>query len=47
VLTWSNHWIALPEFDQAIQRFLEEEENYVRRYQKEAVSYLPFRQENN
>ena len=47
VLTWSNHWIALPEFDQAIQRFLEEEENYVRRYQKEAISYLPFRQENN
>lgn len=45
VLTWSNHWIAHPEFDQAISRFLEDEEKYIRRYQKEAANYLPFRQD--
>jgi len=42
-LTWSNHWIAHPEFDQAISRFLEDEEKYIRRYQKEAAQYLPFK----
>jgi len=43
VLTCSNHWIAHTEFDQAISRFLEDEEQYIRRYQKEATAYLPFK----
>jgi predicted N-acyltransferase len=47
VLTWSNHWIANSDFDHAIQRFLQDEESYVRRYQKEAAAYLPFRQESS
>ena len=46
VLTWSNHWIANPDFDQAIHRFLEDEEKYVRRFQKEAACYLPFKKED-
>lgn len=46
VLTWSNHWIAHPDFNKAISNFLEDEEKYIRRYQKEAASYLPFKQEN-
>ncbi|MBT5483491.1 MAG: N-acetyltransferase, partial [Gammaproteobacteria bacterium] len=37
------HWIAHTEFDQAISRFLEDEEQYIRRYQKEATAYLPFK----
>lgn len=44
VLTWSNHWIANPDFDHAIRRFLQDEANYIRRYQKEAVNYLPFKE---
>lgn len=47
VLTWSNHWIGNPDFDHAISRFLADEEKYIRRYQKEAFSYLPFKQEDN
>jgi len=47
VLTWSNHWIDHPDFDAAIRRFLDEEADYVRRYQQEAANYLPFRQENS
>lgn len=43
VLTWSNHWIANPDFDHAIGRFLADEEKYVRRYQQEAAAYLPFK----
>ncbi|MFT5322077.1 MAG: putative N-acyltransferase [Pseudohongiellaceae bacterium] len=43
VLTCSNHWIAHTEFDQAIGRFLEDEEQYIRRYQKEASAHLPFK----
>jgi len=46
VLTWSNHWIGNPDFDHAISRFLADEEKYIRRYQKEAFNYLPFKQED-
>jgi hypothetical protein len=44
VLTWSNHWIANPDFDKAIRHFLQDEESYIRRYQKEAMKYLPFKE---
>ena len=46
VLTWSNHWIANPDFDHAIHRFLKDEEQYVRRFQKEAAACLPFKEES-
>lgn len=41
--THSWHWIAHPEFRQAIGGFLEEERNQVGAYQKEAEKLLPFR----
>ena len=47
VLTWSNHWIAHAEFGHAISRFLEDEEKSIRRYQKEASRYLPFKVEGS
>jgi len=43
VLTYSNHWIAHPDFDHAIGQFLADEEKYIRRYQQEAAQYLPFK----
>jgi len=46
VLTWSNHWIAHPDFNRAIGNFLADEEKYVRRYKEEATGALPFKQEN-
>jgi len=46
VLTWSNHWIGNSDFDHAISCFLADEEKYIRRYQKEAFDYLPFKNTN-
>lgn len=43
-LTYSAHWMAEPAFQEAIERFVQEEEDYVRRYQQDAKDYLPFRQ---
>lgn len=44
VLTHSFHFIEQPAFRQPIQHFLAEEADYVRRYQQEAQSALPFKQ---
>lgn len=42
-LTYSCHWIAHPQFREAIQHFLQEESEAVREYQKTASERLPFR----
>lgn len=45
-LTHSLHWLAAPDFQHAILRFVREESVAVRRYASEAESVLPYRQEN-
>lgn len=43
VITYSLHWLAEPGFQDAIQRFTQEESVAVRRYAAEAASALPFK----
>jgi uncharacterized protein len=45
-LTHSLHWLAAPDFQQAILRFVREESVSVRRYASAAESVLPYRHEN-
>lgn len=45
LLTYSNHWIAHPDFRDAIRNFLSEEDQHIDRYRREAQQLLPFRQE--
>ena len=45
VLTCSAHWLAEPAFMDAVQRFVQEEAKYVRDYQQDALTHLPFRQQ--
>jgi len=45
LLTYSNHWIARPDFRDAIENFLREEDKHIERYRQEAQQLLPFRQE--
>lgn len=40
--TWSNHWIAQPEFSDAIAQFLHDETQGVESYRREACALLPF-----
>lgn len=44
ILTYSNHWLAKPEFEDAIRNFLKEEETHIKRYMEDAQSLLPFKQ---
>ena len=46
IITYSNHWIADPQFDAAIGDFLVREGEYIRQYQEQAEEGLPFKQEN-
>ncbi len=43
ILTWSNHWLAEPGFDDAIQDFVEEEAKHVQQYAEHACGMLPFK----
>lgn len=43
VMTYSNHWLALPEFQQAIDNFLDAEKSSIENYIEDAKSYLPFK----
>ncbi|MGQ9424753.1 GNAT family N-acetyltransferase [Gilvimarinus sp. F26214L] len=43
VATWSNHWIAHPQFRAAIEDFLERERPGIEMYMAEARSVLPFK----
>lgn len=45
IITYSNHWIADPQFDAAIGDFLLREAEHVRQYREEAAGLLPFRQD--
>jgi predicted N-acyltransferase len=47
VFTYSNHWIAHPQFSAAIKQFIKEEENHLSRYQKLAEKYLPYKKVEN
>ncbi len=43
ITTYSNHWIADPQFDVAIANYLEEERDYIHQYRDQASAMLPFR----
>ncbi|RYZ83593.1 MAG: N-acetyltransferase, partial [Moraxellaceae bacterium] len=43
VITYSNHWLARPDFQQAIDNFLASEKPSVELYAEDAKSYLPFK----
>ncbi len=43
VMTYSNHWLARPDFQQAIDNFLDAEKLSIENYMKEAEGYLPFK----
>ncbi|RTE64606.1 N-acetyltransferase [Amphritea opalescens] len=43
--TWSAHWLAHPEFQQAVQRFTEEEEEMIRQEMAQLRQRLPFKKE--
>lgn len=43
VFTYSNHWIAHPQFSTAINQFIKEENHQLTRYQKLAEKYLPYK----
>ncbi len=45
VITHSLHWIAQPEFRQAIARFLLQEEPYIQQHLEQAKAMLPFKTE--
>ncbi len=43
IITYSNHWIADPQFDAAIGDFLLREAENIRQYQENAQGHLPFK----
>ncbi|HEY5740142.1 MAG TPA: GNAT family N-acetyltransferase [Gammaproteobacteria bacterium] len=42
-LTWSGHWIAHPQFREAIANFLQQERNHIRAYQAGLLEHSPYR----
>ena len=45
ILTHSWHWLANPDFDQAVKRFMQEEALHIRHYREQAKTLLPFKQQ--
>lgn len=43
--TWSGHWLARPEFNQAIAHFLDQEQRYIDQYQSSLMDHSPYRKE--
>jgi len=43
VMTYSNHWLAQPDFQQAIDNFLSAEKGSIENYIEAAKGYLPFK----
>lgn len=43
VITYSNHWLVRPDFQQAIDNFLLAEKTSIEHYAEDAKSYLPFK----
>ncbi len=46
ILTYSQHWIARPDFSTAIQQFLDEEGAAIKQYRQQACAALPFNNEH-
>ena len=46
VETYSNHWIAHPQFSAAISQFLDEEKKHLSQYKDLAKKNLPFKKDN-
>lgn len=42
---YSNHWLARPEFQDAVANFLEQETLHIEAYHQDACQYLPFKQD--
>ncbi len=42
-LTWSGHWIAHPQFREAIERFLQQELRYIDDYQADLLDHSPYK----
>ncbi len=47
VLTYSNHWISHPQFNAAINQFINEEKTHLSQYQQLAEKHLPFKKVEN
>lgn len=43
ITTYSNHWIADPQFDVAIANYLRQERDYILQYRDQASAMLPFK----
>lgn len=43
IITYSNHWLARPDFQQAIDNFLVAEKTSIEHYAEDAKNYLPFK----
>ena len=45
VATWSNHWIADPEFALAIGHYLDRERDHIDAYMRELATHVPYRKD--
>ena len=44
-LTWSAHWIAHPQFGEAIGQFLQQERPHIEQYREQLMQHSPYRQD--
>lgn len=42
-MTWSGHWIAHPQFREAIEQFLRQERRYIESYRDDLLDHSPFK----
>ena len=42
--TWSGHWLARPQFSEAIAHFLDQERHYIDEYQSNLMEHSPYRE---
>lgn len=45
--TWSGHWLARPEFGEAIANFLDQEQRHIDEYQSNLMDHSPYRKMNS
>ena len=41
--TWSGHWIAHPQFREAIEQFLQQESSYIQSYREDLLDHSPYK----
>ena len=41
--TWSGHWIAHPQFREAIEQFLRQERRHIEGYRDDLLEHSPFK----